>query len=54
MKVYVVKVVDGWSDEVEIIGVFKTKEGALNKMATLYDEDDDDGGAYYEAFELED
>jgi hypothetical protein len=55
MKVYVVKVVDGWTDEMEIISVHKTKEGALKKMSELYDgDDDDDGGAFCEILDLED
>ena len=53
-KVYVVKSVDGWSDEVCIEGIYKTKEGALQKLSELsaYD-DDDENSAYYETYDLE-
>lgn len=55
MKVYVVKVIDGWTDEMEIISVHKTKEGALKKMHELYDDGyDDEGGAFCEVLDLED
>ena len=57
MKVYVVRVIEDWSGETHIIGVYETEEKALAAISEFCEDDDidedDETDIDYEVFTLQ-